>query len=43
MRDEVGEPGIFAGIMTLMGKQNKIDIVTRLLNINEFSKSFEEK
>ena len=43
MRDEVGEPSIFAGIMTLMGKQNKIDIVTRLLNINEFSKSFEEK
>ncbi len=43
MRDEVGKPSIFAGIMTLLGKQNKIDIVTRLLNINEFSKSFEEK
>ncbi|AVQ32383.1 bifunctional diguanylate cyclase/phosphodiesterase [Fusobacterium varium] len=43
MRDEVGEPSIFAGIMTLLGKQNKIDILTRLLNINEFSKSFEEK
>lgn len=43
MRDEVGEPSIFAGIMTLLGKQNKIDIITRLLNINEFSKSFEEK
>ncbi|MDU1911858.1 EAL domain-containing protein [Fusobacterium sp.] len=43
MRDEVGEPSIFAGIITLLGKQNKIDILTRLLNINEFSKSFEEK
>ena len=43
MRDECGEPVIFAGIMTQLGKHNKIDPVTQLLNHNEFIRVFEGK
>ncbi|MDL0149079.1 c-di-GMP phosphodiesterase PdcA, partial [Clostridioides difficile] len=43
MRDEFGEPSIFAGIMTQLGKQNKIDSLTQLLNYHEFMSVFEDK
>lgn len=43
MRDEFGEPSIFAGIMTQLGKQNKIDPLTQLLNYYEFISVFENK
>lgn len=43
MRDEFGAPSIFAGIMTPLGRQNKIDPVTQLLNHHEFMRIFEEK
>lgn len=36
IRDEAGEQLLFAGFMSLMGKQNKIDYLTQLLNHNEF-------
>lgn len=36
MRDEYGEPSLFAGIMTQLGRQNKIDPLTQLLNHSEF-------
>lgn len=36
VRDENGEPEVFAGIMSLMGRQNKIDPLTQLLNRAEF-------
>lgn len=36
VRDENGKQMLFAGIMTLMGKQNKIDYLTQLLNHSEF-------
>lgn len=36
MRDEYGEPCLFAGIMTQLGRQNKIDPLTQLLNHSEF-------
>lgn len=39
IRDEYGEPSLFAGIMVLLGKQNKIDPLTQLLNQEEFLKS----
>lgn len=43
MRDEFGEPSIFAGIMTQLGKQNKIDPLTQLLNYYEFLSALEDK
>lgn len=43
MRDEFGESSIFAGIMTQLGKQNKIDSLTQLLNYHEFMSVFEDK
>lgn len=43
MRDEFGKPSIFAGIMTQLGKQNKIDSLTQLLNYHEFMSVFEDK
>lgn len=43
MRDEFGEPSIFAGIMTQLDRQNKIDPLTQLLNRQEFVKSCERK
>ena len=39
MRDEKGEPSLFAGIMTLLGRQNKVDSLTQLLNRSEFVKA----
>lgn len=36
IRDDEGTQKFFAGIMSLMGKQNKIDSLTQLLNHNEF-------
>lgn len=39
MRDEYGEPSIFAGIMTQLDRQNKIDPLTHLLNRQEFDKA----
>ena len=39
MRDEFGEPSIFAGIMTQLDRQNKIDPLTHLLNRQEFNKA----
>lgn len=36
VRAENGKQMLFAGIMTLMGKQNKIDYLTQLLNHSEF-------
>ncbi len=43
MRDEFGEPSVFAGIMTQLGRQNKVDPVTQLLNHIEFFRVFEKK
>lgn len=39
MRDSQGEPSLFAGIMTLLGRQNKVDSLTQLLNRSEFEKA----
>lgn len=36
MRDETGQPALFAGIITNLGKKNKIDHLTGLLNRLEF-------
>lgn len=36
IRDEYGEASLFAGIMTQLGKQNKVDPLTQLLNQKEF-------
>lgn len=36
MRDDNGKQMLFAGIITLMGRQNKIDPLTQLLNHREF-------
>lgn len=41
-RDLNNKPLFFAGAMTLMGKQNKIDNLTQLLNHNEFYSSLEK-
>ena len=43
MRDEYGEPSIFAGIMTQLDRQNKIDPLTHLLNRQEFDKAGAQK
>lgn len=43
MRDEFGEPNLFAGIMTQLDRQNKIDPLTHLYNRQEFAKAFELK
>ncbi len=43
MRDEFGEPSMFTGIMTLLGRQNKIDHLTQLLNDAEFLRVCDEK
>lgn len=43
MRDEYGEPSIFAGIMTQLDRQNKIDPLTHLLNRHEFNKAGTQK
>lgn len=42
IRDEDGEPCLFAGIMKLMGQQNKIDPLTQLWNHAEFTKELEK-
>lgn len=42
IRDEEGESCLFAGIMKLLGQQNKIDPLTQLLNHAEFSKTLEK-
>lgn len=39
MRDEQGNPELFAGIMQRLGRQNKIDPLTQLLNYQEFLNS----
>lgn len=41
IRDEYGKPGFFAGIMKLLGQQNKVDPLTQLLNHAEFMKAVE--
>lgn len=41
IRDDEGNQKFFAGIMSLMGKQNKIDSLTQLLNHNEFYRELE--
>lgn len=43
IRDEYGNPSLFAGIMVQMGKQNKVDPLTQLLNHEEFKKALENK
>ena len=43
MRNEYGEPTLFAGIMTQLGKQNKIDPLTQLLNQSEFLRVCDQK
>ena len=43
MRDEFGEPDLFAGMMTQLDRQNKIDPLTHLYNRQEFAKAFEDK
>ena len=42
IRDEYGKPSFFAGIMKLLGQQNKIDPLTQLLNYIEFMKALEK-
>lgn len=37
--DKEGNQELFAGIMCLMGKQNKVDPLTQLLNYTEFYKA----
>lgn len=41
MRDEDGEPTLFAGIMYKLEKENKIDGTTSLYSIHEFSRRFD--
>lgn len=41
IRDEYGKPSFFAGIMKLLGQQNKVDPLTQLLNHAEFMKAME--
>lgn len=41
IRDEYGKPVFFAGIMKLLGQQNKVDPLTQLLNHAEFMKAME--
>lgn len=41
IRDDEGNQKFFAGIMSLMGKQNKVDSLTQLLNHNEFYRELE--
>lgn len=41
IRDEYGKPSFFAGIMKLLGQQNKVDPLTQLLNHAEFMKAVE--
>lgn len=36
MRDPEGDPALFAGIMTPLGRQNKVDPLTQLLNRSQF-------
>lgn len=43
MRDEFGEPSMFAGIMTQLDRRNKIDPLTHLMNRQEFDKAGAEK
>lgn len=43
MYDKEGKQELFAGIMSLMGKQNKIDPLTQLLNYAEFYKALEKR
>ena len=43
MREGFGEPNVFAGIMTQLDRQNKIDPLTHLYNRQEFAKAFELK
>lgn len=43
MRDDVGEPNLFAGIMTQLDRQNKIDPLTHLYNRQELIKAFDNK
>lgn len=43
IRDKEGNPSTFAGVISLLETKNKIDSVTRLLNINEFNKNFQMK
>lgn len=43
MRDEFGEPTLFAGIMTQLDRQNKIDPLTHLYNRQEFAKAIKAK
>ncbi len=40
--DKEGNQELFAGIMCLMGKQNKVDPLTQLLNYTEFYKALEK-
>lgn len=42
IRDEYGIPSFFAGIMKLLGQQNKVDPLTQLLNHVEFMKAVEK-
>lgn len=42
MRDGCNQPSLFAGIMTKLDKQNKIDSLTSLYTIHEFSRRFED-
>lgn len=42
IRDEDGEPCLFAGIMKLMGQQNRINPLTQLWNHAEFTKVLEK-
>lgn len=43
VRDAEGNPSTFAGVISRLEEKNKIDNVTRLLNITEFSKRFQKK
>lgn len=43
VRDEEGNPSTFAGVISRLEEKNKIDNVTRLMNITEFSKRFQKK
>ncbi len=43
VRDKEGNPSTFAGVISRLEEKNKIDNVTRLLNITEFSKRFQKK
>lgn len=43
IRDEAGNPSLFAGIMTKLGKQNKVDPLTQLWNYHEFLRVLTKK